>query len=147
MSFLRHGLAVFRILHGPAGGGDRVAQFGVGRDFETVVENRLTDRRAVTEAPVSADDDRQVDEAALIDVMKNRPDLTALLDVTYPEPAEAGSELYTTPNIFLTPHMAGSMNDEVHRMADYMIEEFTRFANGEDLKYQVSEKMLLTSKK
>ena len=90
---------------------------------------------------------RQVDEAALIDVMKKRPDLTALLDVTYPEPAEAGSELYTTPNIFLTPHMAGSMNDEVHRMADYMIEEFTRFANGEDLKYQVSEKMLLTSKK
>ena len=39
-------------------GGDRVAQFGVGRDFETLVENRLTDRRAVPKAPVSADDNR-----------------------------------------------------------------------------------------
>ncbi len=90
---------------------------------------------------------RQVNEDELIDVMKQRNDLTALLDVTYPEPSEPDSQLYTTPNIFMTPHMAGSMNDEVHRMADYMIEEFQRFVNGEELKYQVSEKMLLTSKK
>ncbi|MBR7127346.1 MAG: hydroxyacid dehydrogenase [Lentisphaeria bacterium] len=89
---------------------------------------------------------RQVNEADLIQVMRERTDLTALLDVTCPEPPEADSELYTIPNIFLTPHMAGSMNDEVHRMADYMIEEFQRFVNKEELKYQVSEKMLLTSK-
>lgn len=89
---------------------------------------------------------RQVNEAELISVMEKRSDLTALLDVTFPEPAEADSKLYTTPNIFLTPHMAGSMNDEVHRMADYMIEEFERFAKGEELKYEVQEKMLLTSK-
>ena len=35
----------------------------------------------------------QVDEAGLIEVLKARPDLTALLDVTFPEPPEAGSEL------------------------------------------------------
>lgn len=56
----------------------------------------------------------QVDEAGLIEVFKRRPDLTALLDITCPEPPEDGSELYTLPNIHLSSHIAGSKNDEVH---------------------------------
>ena len=72
--------------------------------------------------------------------------LTALLDVTFPEPPEAGSKLYTLPNVRLSPHIAGSMNDEVHRMSDYMIAEYKRFASGEPCLYEVSESMLLTSK-
>jgi phosphoglycerate dehydrogenase-like enzyme len=88
---------------------------------------------------------RQVNEAELIEVLKKRPDLTALLDVTYPEPPENGSELYTLPNVFLSPHIAGSLNDEVHRMADYMIAEYKRFANGEATQYEVRESMLITS--
>lgn len=50
----------------------------------------------------------QVDEAGLIEVFKQRPDLTALLDITWPEPPEDGSELYTLPNIHLSSHIAGS---------------------------------------
>ncbi|MBQ9776711.1 MAG: hydroxyacid dehydrogenase [Lentisphaeria bacterium] len=89
---------------------------------------------------------RQVNEAEMIEVLKKRPDLTALLDVTSPEPPENGSELYTLPNVFLSAHIAGSLNDEVHRMADYMIAEYKRFANGEENLYEVKESMLLTSK-
>ena len=89
---------------------------------------------------------RQVNEEEMIAVMEKRPDLAALLDVTFPEPPVEGSKLYTTPNIFLTPHIAGSMNDEVHRMADYMIGEYKRFVNGEENLYEVKESMLLTSK-
>ncbi|MBQ9338292.1 MAG: hydroxyacid dehydrogenase [Lentisphaeria bacterium] len=89
---------------------------------------------------------RQVNEAEFIRVMEERPDLTALLDVTFPEPPEAGSKLYTLPNVRLSPHIAGSMNDEVHRMSDYMIAEYKRFASGEPCLYEVSEGMLLTSK-
>ena len=89
---------------------------------------------------------RQVNEPEMIQVMEERPDLTALLDVTYPEPPEAGSKLYTLPNVKLTPHIAGSMNDEVHRMSEYMIEEYRRFASGEPCLYEVDESMLLTSK-
>lgn len=87
----------------------------------------------------------QVDEAGLIAAMKERPDLTAVLDVTDPEPPAAGSELYTLPNVLLSTHIAGSMNDEVHRMADYMIEELDRCLAGEKLRYRVEESMLLTS--
>ena len=86
----------------------------------------------------------QVDEAGLIEVLKARPDLTALLDVTFPEPPEAGSELYTLPNVRLTTHIAGSLNDEVHRMADYVIGDYLHFAAGEPLKHEVTEEMLMT---
>ncbi len=86
----------------------------------------------------------QIDEEAMIRVFKKRPDLTALLDVTFPEPPVAGSELYTLPNIHLSAHIAGSLNDEVNRMADYMIDEFKRIQNGEAPLYQISEDMLMT---
>ena len=86
----------------------------------------------------------QVDEASLIEVLKARPDLTALLDVTFPEPPEAGSELYTLPNVRLTTHIAGSLNDEVHRMADYVIGDYLHFAAGEPLEHEVTEEMLMT---
>lgn len=87
----------------------------------------------------------QVNEDELVKVFRERPDLTALLDVTHPEPPLPDSPLYSLPNIQLTSHIAGSMNNEVVRMADYMIEEFIRWEKGEELQYQVSEGMLLTS--
>lgn len=88
----------------------------------------------------------QVNESELIAVLEKRPDLTALLDVMHPEPPEEGSKLYTLPNVRLTTHIAGSINDEVHRMADYVIEELERFLAGEKLLYEVCESMLLTSR-
>lgn len=89
---------------------------------------------------------RQVNEDDLIAVFEKRPDLTALLDVTYPEPPVDGSKLYNMPNIRLSPHIAGSLKDELYRMSDYMIEEFQRFINGEEAVHEVKPKMLLTSK-
>jgi len=87
----------------------------------------------------------QVNEQDLVTVMRERPDLTALLDVTNPEPPLPDSELYTVPNIQLSSHIAGSINSEVVRMADYAIEDFIRWEKDEPLKYQISENMLMTS--
>ena len=86
----------------------------------------------------------QVDEEGLIDVLKQRPDLTVLLDVTSPEPPAEGSELYRLPNVHLSSHIAGSLNDEVHRMADYVIEDYLRFAEGKPLVNEVTEELLMT---
>ena len=88
---------------------------------------------------------RQVKEDELIQVMEERPDLTALLDVTSPEPPPENSKLYHTENILLSPHIAGSINDEVHRMSDYMIEEYKRFSAGEPAVHEVLPGTLLTS--
>jgi len=84
----------------------------------------------------------QVDEKGLVEVFRSRPDLTALLDVTCPEPPEAGSPLYSLDNIYLSTHIAGSINDEVRRMADYVLDEFRRWRKGEALHYAVDAKLL-----
>ena len=83
-----------------------------------------------------------VRQTELIEVLRARPDLTALLDVTDPEPTPCDSPLWELPNVFLTTHIAGSIGDEVVRMADYAIEEFVRWQRREPLRYAVTLEML-----
>ena len=66
----------------------------------------------------------QVVEADLIRALSECPTRTAVLDVTMPEPPVAGSPFYTLPNVFLTPHIAGSAGDEVARMAEQMADAY-----------------------
>ncbi|HOK04105.1 MAG TPA: hydroxyacid dehydrogenase [Victivallales bacterium] len=82
-----------------------------------------------------------VDEKGMIDVLKKRHDIFAVLDVTWPEPPSNDSELYELPNVFLSPHIAGSMGNECRRMAQYIVEEVKRFINGEKLKYEITEEL------
>ena len=50
--------------------------------------------------------------------------------------------VYTMKNILLSPHIAGSLNDEFHRMAEYMIEEYKLFTSTGTLQYEVTKEML-----
>ena len=86
----------------------------------------------------------QVVEDDLVRVLGERADITALLDVTYPEPPVENHPFYTLPNCILTPHIAGSAGDEVARMGEYMLFEFKSYLSGEPTKYEVTEKMLET---
>lgn len=86
----------------------------------------------------------QVVEEDLIRVLQERPDLTAILDVTQSDPPEEGSPLYTLENCILTPHIAGSFNHEERRMAEYMEQEYQRFLKNEPCKYEVTLEMLKT---
>jgi phosphoglycerate dehydrogenase-like enzyme len=74
----------------------------------------------------------------MIDVLQQRPDLCAVLDVTYPEPPAPDSPLYTLPNVVLTPHIAGSVGAECQRMGRAMVDELARFVRGEPLHWSVS---------
>lgn len=80
-------------------------------------------------------------EKDLISVLRARPDLHAVLDVTEPEPPAADSPLYDLPNITLTPHIAGSAGAECQRMAQYMVEDLHRYLAGERLTWQVTPDM------
>lgn len=84
----------------------------------------------------------QVVEDDLVRTLTERPDLTAVLDVTMPEPPVEGHPFYKLPNCILTPHIAGSKGDEVRRMGRYMEAEFDRYLAGEPCRYEVSLKML-----
>lgn len=86
----------------------------------------------------------QVVEDDLIEVLRARPDLTALLDVTDPEPPQQDSALYALENCILTPHIAGSSGQEVHRMSVYMLSELDRLLCGEPTRYAVTRSMLET---
>jgi len=68
----------------------------------------------------------------------------ALLDVTFPEPPRPDSEFYNLPNVILTPHIAGSLHNEIHRMAEFMYEEYSAYDKGEPTRYSVSLAMLET---
>ncbi|MEV6293283.1 hydroxyacid dehydrogenase [Streptomyces sp. NPDC051896] len=54
--------------------------------------------------------------------------LRAVLDVTEPEPLPADSPLYRLPNVFLTPHIAGSLGNELQRLGTTVVEEVERLA-------------------
>jgi phosphoglycerate dehydrogenase-like enzyme len=84
-----------------------------------------------------------VDEAGMIEVLTARPDLCALLDVTWPEPPGRGSPLYRLDNVHLTSHIAGSLGDEMLRLADACLEDLERFLRGEALRHRVTPDMLL----
>lgn len=63
--------------------------------------------------------------------------LYAVLDVTDPEPLPDDHPLLGLPNVFLTPHIAGSEGSELGRMAAFAVEEIRRWAAGEPLRNEV----------
>jgi len=79
-----------------------------------------------------------VREPEMIEVLRQRPDLTAVLDVTHPEPPAPDSPFFALPNVVLTPHIAGSMGTEINRLGRYMVEELQRYVAGEPLQWQIT---------
>ncbi|MBD2843742.1 hydroxyacid dehydrogenase [Paenibacillus sp. IB182496] len=86
----------------------------------------------------------QVVEADLVRALQAEPARTAILDVTYPEPAKEGHPFLTMDNVIITPHISGSFNQEVARMAEFMLEEAASYASGEELRYEIHQQDLAT---
>ena len=86
----------------------------------------------------------QVVENDLVRTLLERPDLTAILDVTDPEPSAPDHPFYSLPNCILTPHIAGSIGNEVWRMSAFMADELERYLGNIPCKYQVTVQMLET---
>jgi phosphoglycerate dehydrogenase-like enzyme len=79
-----------------------------------------------------------VRETEMVEVLEERPDLWAVLDLTHPEPPEPGSRLYDLSNVVLTPHIAGSLGSECRRMGRLVVDELRRYAAGEPLEYEIT---------
>ncbi|UQU66136.1 2-hydroxyacid dehydrogenase [Couchioplanes caeruleus] len=65
--------------------------------------------------------------------------ISAALDVTEPEPLPPGHPLWHLPNVFLTPHSAGSVVGLLPRAYGLAGDQVRRFAAGEPLINQVSD--------
>ncbi|PSL37615.1 phosphoglycerate dehydrogenase-like enzyme [Labedella gwakjiensis] len=68
--------------------------------------------------------------------------LRAVLDVTEPEPLPADHPFYTLPTVELTPHIAGSMHAETHRMTESALGEIDRYVRGLPLRHAIDGRAL-----
>lgn len=80
----------------------------------------------------------QIDESALVSVFRKRKDLTALLDVTRHEPPFPWSGLYRLNNVFISPHLAGSLGNEINRMIDFAYNCYIDFLMGKNPQGEVT---------
>jgi len=85
-----------------------------------------------------------VDEEGMVQVLKKRADLFAVLDVTEPLPPSGESPLYSMPNVMLTPHIAGCLGPECRRMGKLMVDELDRYLSGKALRYEIDQKRFQT---
>ena len=86
---------------------------------------------------------RLVDEAALLAELQTGR-IEAHLDVTHPEPPVPDSPFWTLPNVYLTPHLAGSSSNEIRRMGRLAIDECLALLAGQPVRYPVTQAMLAT---
>ena len=68
--------------------------------------------------------------------------LSAVLDVTDPEPLPSGSPLYDLPNVLLTPHVAGALDSEVLRLSAAALDELDRYRAGLPALHPVDERQM-----
>ena len=74
-----------------------------------------------------------VDTDAFVDAL-NAGHIRAALDVTDPEPLPEGHPLWNCPNLFLTPHVAGSSPQFAPRALRVAADKLRRYIHGEPLR-------------
>jgi D-2-hydroxyacid dehydrogenase (NADP+) len=81
---------------------------------------------------------RCVNEAALIDALKAKQIAGAAIDVTVEEPLPATSPLWTTDNLFITPHTAGETRRYEDNVIDILMDNLDRlWRNDGNLRNQI----------
>ncbi|MFH0768501.1 MAG: D-2-hydroxyacid dehydrogenase [Chloroflexota bacterium] len=74
-----------------------------------------------------------VDERALVCALDEHWIAGAGLDVFATEPLPADSRLWEFPNVILSPHISGSMEDYIARATDVFLENLRRYLDGKRL--------------
>lgn len=79
-----------------------------------------------------------VDQAALIEALRDGVIAAAGLDVTTPEPLPAESPLWALPNVILTAHYAGWSDAMLERIYAIFLDNLVRFDRGQPLRNVVA---------
>ena len=101
-----------------------------------LINARLIDRFQTGSTFINTARGELVDQDALLARLE-RHELFAILDVTTPWVLPADSGFYSNPNVLLTPHLAGSLGNELERLAATAVAEADRVARGAPLLFPV----------
>jgi len=82
-----------------------------------------------------------VDEAALIEALRQRRIAGAGLDVTETEPLPADSPLWEMENVILTPHYSGGMASYNEKALEIFTDNLRRYQAGEPLRNVVDKRL------
>ena len=83
-----------------------------------------------------------VEQTALTEALRAKRIAAAALDVTYPEPLSADSELWDLENLLITPHVAGGTQFEGKYVLDIFRENLERYLAGTlPLRNQVNKQL------
>lgn len=82
-----------------------------------------------------------IDETALDAALREGHLAGAALDVTEIEPLPDDSPLWETPNLIITPHLAGASGPKERRCVEILCENVRRFARGEALHNVVDKRL------
>ena len=74
-----------------------------------------------------------LDQTALLAEIQNGRIAAAYLDVTNPEPLPPENPLWTTPNVYITPHSAGGFSLEKRRHVRHFLDNLRRFEAGAEM--------------
>ncbi len=87
---------------------------------------------------VNAGRGKTVDQAALVEAIRAQR-VRLVTDVTDPEPLPEGHPLWSLPEVFLTPHMAGSTPKLFERGFRLVHQQVARYVRGEPLQNVVTD--------
>ena len=82
-----------------------------------------------------------VEEVALADALHSGHLAAAALDVTPAEPLPIESRLWTSPNILITPHVAGQSAHRIDAMTDFFCQNLSRYLLGTNLRNAVDKRL------
>jgi D-2-hydroxyacid dehydrogenase (NADP+) len=85
---------------------------------------------------ISAGRGQTVDEAALVDALRERRIAGAALDVFQTEPLPAGSPFWDLPNAFILPHLGGYTSEYEDLIMPLIVENMRLFLDGRQKQMQ-----------
>ncbi|HEY1366330.1 MAG TPA: D-2-hydroxyacid dehydrogenase [Gaiellaceae bacterium] len=83
-----------------------------------------------------------VDEAALVEALREGRLGGAALDVYEREPLPPDSPLWDLPNVYVSPHSASTVAEENERIVDLFCENLRRYLGGEPLLNELDKELL-----
>jgi D-3-phosphoglycerate dehydrogenase len=103
----------------------------VSPETEAMVDARAFALMKTTAIIVNAGRASIVDQAALLDALRNKRIAGAALDVFWEEPLPSNHPLLALDNVTITPHLAGASYDVPGRQSRMIVEDIERWIRGE----------------